>query len=118
MPPRRNRPCREPGCAALTDDRSGYCEQHRRSGWSRYQAGLTRHQRGYGAEWDKVRAVILKRDSYLCQPCIRAGIYTPATMVDHIVAKAHGGTDKPSNLESICTACHTAKTSRERLKGR
>ncbi|RWT91976.1 HNH endonuclease, partial [Raoultella ornithinolytica] len=36
--------------------------------------------------------------------------------VDHIKAKAHGGTDDDSNLESLCWPCHRTKTGRERLK--
>ncbi|HCL5939948.1 TPA: HNH endonuclease [Citrobacter freundii] len=42
-------------------------------------------------------------------------IPAPAETVDHIKPKAHGGTDDLSNLESICSGCHKAKTARERL---
>ncbi len=48
------------------------------------------------------RARILQRDKYLCQNCRRHGIATKATSVDHIIPKAHGGTDDDSNLESLC----------------
>lgn len=33
--------------------------------------------------------------------------------VDHIMPKAHGGTDDPNNLETLCNTCHKAKTARE-----
>lgn len=72
--------------------------------WSRE----SRHKRGYGYRWVKLRETILKRDLYLCQPCKEAGRVTPATEVHHITAKAHGGTDEPSNLVSICEPCHLA----------
>ncbi|MGK3435535.1 HNH endonuclease [Klebsiella pneumoniae] len=39
-----------------------------------------------------------------------------AKTVDHIKAKAHGGTDDDSNLESLCWPCHRTKTGRERIK--
>ncbi|HCA0564842.1 TPA: HNH endonuclease, partial [Citrobacter freundii] len=43
MPPRAKRPCRHKGCAAITNDASGYCEQHMQQhagdGWRNYQAG-------------------------------------------------------------------------------
>jgi 5-methylcytosine-specific restriction protein A len=39
-----------------------------------------------------------------------------ATHVDHIKPKAHGGTDDDDNLESLCAACHRAKTATERLR--
>ncbi|MFW4112699.1 HNH endonuclease, partial [Klebsiella pneumoniae] len=46
----------------------------------------------------------------------RNGRAVAAKTVDHIKAKAHGGTDDDSNLESICYACHKSKTAVERLK--
>ena len=73
----------------------------------------SRHERGYGSAWVKLRAWILQHDGYLCQPCKRAGRVTPATEVDHIVGKAVGGDDSADNLEAICTDCHKAKTQRE-----
>jgi len=119
MPPRRMKPCRHPGgCGALTNDKSGLCEAHRVSGWERYQAGLSRHQRGYGSAWEKLRERILQRDGYLCLTCLGEGTYTPANIVDHVVPKAHGGTDDPSNLASICSAHHKVKTANERLNRR
>lgn len=73
--------------------------------WSRQ----SRHERGYGHSWVKLRDAILKRD-VLCQPCIKAGRTTAATQVDHIKPKARGGTDDPANLQAICSDCHRAKT--------
>jgi 5-methylcytosine-specific restriction protein A len=66
----------------------------------------SRHERGYGAAWTKLRPRILERDRHLCQPCRAKGHVTPATEVHHIKAKAQGGTDDPGNLVSTCHACH------------
>lgn len=74
---------------------------------------LSRHARGYGYEWTKLRLHILRRDRYLCQICERQGRVTPATEVDHIVPKAQDGTDDWENLQSACTPCHKAKTKAE-----
>lgn len=76
------------------------------SGWHK----SSRHDRGYGAEWDKARVRILARDLHLCQPCLKTGRPTPATEVDHITPKAKGGTDDDNNLQAICHPCHAAKT--------
>lgn len=76
----------------------------------------SRHQRGYGSKWDVIRERVLKRDKGLCQLCLRAGVVREAKTVDHIIPKAHGGTDADSNLQSLCWPCHKAKTARERLK--
>jgi 5-methylcytosine-specific restriction enzyme A len=70
----------------------------------------SRHERGYGASWVKIRARILTRDHYLCQPCLAKNRPTPATEVDHVTPKAKGGTDDDDNLQAICHDCHKAKT--------
>lgn len=119
MPARAKRPCRHKGCAAITNDASGYCDQHRQQhagdGWRNYQAGKSRQERGYGRPWEIIRKRVLQRDKYLCQNHRRQNIAKKATSVDHIIPKAHGGTDDDSNLESLCWECHRAKTARERL---
>ncbi|MFV8907065.1 HNH endonuclease signature motif containing protein [Serratia fonticola] len=116
MPPRIPRACRKHGCRHTTTDRSGYCTEHQNTGWELHQQGKSRHQRGYGNDWTIRRARILKRDNHICQECLRSGRAVPATTVDHIVPKAHGGTDDDLNLESLCWPCHRSKTATERLR--
>lgn len=70
----------------------------------------SRHARGYGSAWDKIRKTVLHRDCGLCQPCSKQGKLTKATEVDHIIDKAQNGTDEDSNLQSICKQCHIEKT--------
>lgn len=82
-------------------------------GWKPDTMRGNRHQRGYGAAWERLRLRILDRDNGLCQPCLANGRVHIAQQVDHRTPKAAGGTDDPSNLQSICDACHRAKTSRE-----
>lgn len=52
----------------------------------------------------------MKRDQRLCQPCLKENRVSPANAVDHIVAKARGGSDDLANLQAICRACHLDKT--------
>lgn len=52
----------------------------------------------------------MARDCGLCQVCMRKGLVTLATQVDHIKPKAKGGTDDEANCQAICTPCHAAKT--------
>jgi 5-methylcytosine-specific restriction protein A len=80
--------------------------------------GKSRHKRGYGSSWNKIRKRILSRDGYLCQTCKRQGIVTYAKIVDHIINKASGGTNADDNLEVICDNCHKEKTQREAQKGK
>ncbi|PMC12223.1 hypothetical protein CJ207_23680, partial [Klebsiella aerogenes] len=50
---------------AITNDASGYCDAHRQQhagdGWRNYQAGKSRHERGYGRPWEIRRARVLQR---------------------------------------------------------
>ncbi len=116
MPARIPRACRKRGCARTTTDRSGYCQQHINTGWENHQRGKNRHERGYGSQWDTIRPRILKRDKHLCQDCLHHGRAVTATTVDHIIPKAHGGTDRDSNLQSLCWSCHRRKTATERMR--
>ncbi|MFI3308924.1 HNH endonuclease [Ewingella allii] len=116
MPARIPRSCRKHGCPKTTIERSGYCPDHINAGWEAHQQGKSRHERGYGVQWDKLRPLILSRDKHLCQQCKREGRVTAAQTVDHIIAKANGGTDDHGNLESLCWPHHRTKTATERLK--
>ena len=71
--------------------------------------------RGYGRAWQRLRLAVLKRDRFVCQcmRCKAANRVRLATEVDHIVSKAQGGTDDPSNLQAIASECHKVKTQEE-----
>ena len=99
MPPRPLKVCRHAGCHELTRDPSGYCPKHKDAAeararkWKAEQDSQreSAYRRGYGARWRKLRAQILM-DEPLCRECRKAGRIVPATDVDHIVARADGGT--------------------------
>lgn len=82
-------------------------------GWQPDSRRGNRHQRGYGWEWEKLRARILERDSWLCQACLETDRVTVATQVDHIIPKSQGGSDNEDNLQAICAPCHAEKTLKE-----
>lgn len=91
----------------------------KQSNWPR----TSRHSRGYGVEWDKLRATILDRDRHLCQchQCKKLKRNFEATEVHHIISKAEGKKrgwtiaqiDHPSNLQSINKNCHKRETAAE-----
>lgn len=84
----------------------------------------SRHERGYGKEWTKLRKLVMERDKGLCQPSLKKGLVVRATEVDHIVSKAEakrrGWTnaqiDDLSNLQAISKQEHLIKTEREQGK--
>lgn len=64
MPLRIPRACRKRGCAKTTTDRSGYCEEHRNTGWENHQQGKSRHEREYFNHHLRVAAGILNERVY------------------------------------------------------
>ncbi|MCP8970559.1 HNH endonuclease [Ectobacillus ponti] len=109
MPRRPLKVCSHPGCAVLSPN--AYCEQHSRDRRPAEQNRQTAHQRGYNSRWRKARATYLSRQP-LCVHCLQAGMYTSATVVDHIVP--HKGDsalfwDK-TNWQPLCKRCHDIKT--------
>ncbi|MCP3681834.1 MAG: HNH endonuclease [bacterium] len=116
MPFSAPKPCAKPGCRKYAEKR-GRCGDHQPEAWASNK-GKSRHERGYGSRWDKLRLKVLKRDRYLCMVCRHDGILTKANQVDHIINKAQGGTDNSDNLQAICDNCHTKKTNVEKRHGR
>ncbi|MDC9594996.1 HNH endonuclease signature motif containing protein [Xenorhabdus sp. IM139775] len=103
--------CSYPHCRERV--KSGRCEQHQRE--TRRQQDKqrgTRTQRGYSNQWGRYRLHYLKA-SPLCVICLKTNIYTPATIVDHIVPIL-GDTDvlfwPASNHQALCQTCHNRKT--------
>ena len=124
MPQAAPKPCSH--CGVLVRDGSSRCDQHKvRLGSYADDRRGSRHARGYGAAWDKLRELVLRRDCGICQPCASEGVIHQGTHVDHIVSKAewlraHGslaGVDDLANLRTICAARHKAKSAREGARG-
>lgn len=103
----------------LVKDGGARCPKHPGGMVARFGATgrASRHERGYGADWDKARKRILERDCGLCQACAKQGVARLARDVDHIVSKAEGGTDLDSNLQCLCAECHAAKSKLEAQRG-
>lgn len=79
-----------------------------------HHGGKSRHERGYGSSWDKLRKQVLTEEP-MCRSCFEEhGVVTAATQVDHITPKAKGGTDARSNLRPICADCHAKKSAEDR----
>ena len=111
------RPCRHPGCPALT--RTGYCPQH----------NPVKADRRVSAQWhawyslpiwkDNLRPAQLLREPF-CRECAKRGIRTRAMVVDHI--KPHRGDWQlfvdPDNPQSLCKHHHDQKTASEQAEER
>ncbi|ERT11881.1 HNH endonuclease [Photorhabdus temperata] len=103
--------CAYPGCKQRV--KSGRCDEHKREA-RRVQDSKrgTRTARGYSNQWGQYRLMYLKANP-LCVICLKANIYTPATIVDHIIP-IDGDSDvlfwPDFNHQSICHSCHNTKT--------
>ena len=106
------RPCRHPGCPALT--REGYCDRHKPRPAAR-KASAEWHSWYSLSVWtDDLRPGQLLREPW-CRECAKRGIRTRATVVDHV--EPHQGdwirfTDR-GNLQSLCKHHHDQKTALE-----
>lgn len=113
--PTTKKPCRWQGCAAIVEGRSGggYCAEHRGMVQRQRDSKRTGEQRHYNSvRWRKLRMIVLGGEP-LCRICAAGGRVVEATVVDHILPLAQGGTDAMSNLQPLCTTCHNRKTMRE-----
>ena len=68
------------------------------------------------SRWQRARLAQLQRCP-CCVECTKAGRTTPATVCDHITPVRLGGAFyDTNNHQSLCRACHQAKSASERLK--
>jgi 5-methylcytosine-specific restriction endonuclease McrA len=78
----------------------------------------------------RLRAFVYQRDSFTCQWCGVAGISIPSysgmenvktvlkskqgwdiwLVIDHIVSRRNGGSNHPTNLQTLCDPCNSAKS--------
>jgi hypothetical protein len=90
--------CPVAGCGKPIEVTQPRCEAHMRSNSALSREGST-------WRWRRLRRLQLAR-SPICEmeDCLR-----PATIVDHHLARALGGTDDPDNLVSYCRPHHYTK---------
>ncbi len=55
--------------------------------------------------WESTKAYVLDRDNYKCQAC-KGKSKDKRLQVHHVKYKRNGGTNKPSNLLTLCSTCH------------
>ena len=84
IPPRVLGPCTHSGPDGLCPNRAtaghGRCERHARQERQRFDRERgTATQRGYGAEWRRIRAAVLAQQPYCAEP----GCAQLSTDVDH-----------------------------------
>jgi 5-methylcytosine-specific restriction protein A len=55
----------------------------------------------------------MSRTKGLCEDCEAEGRYIPATIVDHIIPLAHGGSDEDDNTRNLCKRHNEKRTAEQ-----
>lgn len=84
------------------------CPKHPRA-----QQGGSHALRDRSRAYRRLRERLLSEHP-LCVYCRSTGLIRGATVLDHVVALALGGTDDPANLAPACTDCNDAKSTAEK----
>jgi 5-methylcytosine-specific restriction protein A len=106
---RANKICSTSGCRGIVPPGSGgKCPAHKAKPW----AVTSKRNLSRPKDWNRRRRAILKRDAGVCYLCGRTG----AAEVDHVVPVARGGGWDLGNLRSAHSACHKAKSLKDRAQ--
>ena len=112
MPYKAKKPCSQPGCPNITDGQ--FCKEHKAAHDKEYdQQRGTSAERGYGANWQRLRKMVLARQPICEDPFGFHKEYNEtvaANEVDHITPLADGGSNEMINLQALCKPCHSTKT--------
>jgi 5-methylcytosine-specific restriction enzyme A len=112
-------PCRKPGCPAKLERGNGsLCPEHRKAEYRKQdQRRSSSTQRGYDADWRRVRDWKRATDP-LCEQCWKDGTITPMAEVHHIIPIAVDRSRRldVTNLVSLCKACHSRITMQESVR--
>jgi 5-methylcytosine-specific restriction endonuclease McrA len=94
--------------AELHDLRKIYCDRKCRRRFRTKYRYLTN-------SWASTRWRALRRDHFLCVPCLKEGKRTWSREVDHIMEIADGGAEfDVANTQTICREHHKLKTAENR----
>jgi 5-methylcytosine-specific restriction enzyme A len=109
MPTAPPRPCPHPGCGRL------HCPAHPQelAAWRTHRAPVPRVR---GRRLQQLRAQLFAAEPW-CVACLRLGRRTRATIRDHVIPLAEGGSDDEANVQALCQACSDAKTQAEAQRG-
>lgn len=110
MPKALAKSCRVMGCGHTVP-----CPTHPpRQPWT--SSGAPTPERIRGRRLQRLRQQLFDRQP-LCVPCEAKGYVTAATIRDHIIPLAEGGTDTEDNVQALCQDCSDAKTADESQRG-
>jgi 5-methylcytosine-specific restriction protein A len=112
MPSVPKKQCNHSGCKHLQP-----CPIHPKKAWTRDKEP----DRMRGRQLQRERELLFAEQP-LCVLCLKRGITRAATIRDHIVPLAEwqgpGSPEDASNIQAVCSSCHTEKTAKESRRGK
>lgn len=112
MPTSAPKPCTT--CATLVTDGTSRCQAHKPLPWLIRRPEV---KRTTGRKLQAQRAALFARSPW-CVQCQEEGRRVLATIRDHRMPLAEGGTDEDNNIQALCRDCHDIKTASESARGR
>ena len=103
------RPCLDCGAPTTNGTRCPPCASARNRQRDKHRGN--RHKRGYTSAWARIATQVTTTIGQ-CIDCGHQGSKDNPLTADHIIPKAAGGTDHPSNLTARCRRCNSAKGGR------
>ncbi|WP_242316651.1 HNH endonuclease [Bacillus cereus group sp. BfR-BA-01489] len=124
MPSKPMKPCASPMCTALTKDK--YCSKHQDKvqdsarHYDKYIRNKSSRSFYNSRLWKDMRELMYRRDHGLCVQCRSKDIIKIGDVVDHIIPIRVDWSKRlePTNLQTLCHACHNKKTKEDEKKYR
>lgn len=107
--------CVVPRCGALVSrGAGGRCPAHARQPWRPVDRPIPVRIRG--THLQRLRRQLFERQP-LCVECDKVGRVSIATIRDHIIPIAEGGTEAEANTQALCQSCNETKRKQEAIRG-
>lgn len=106
--------CKHPGCNTITTAKDRRCVKHPAPAGA-WGASATKRT-VVGRHLTNARRALFKEQP-ICVECERKGFVRLATIRDHIIPVAEGGSDTPDNTQALCKVCHDSKSKAEAARG-
>ena len=117
--------CNKIGCKEFISISETYCSKHTNHNYKQYEQIRTSTEEGKeykrfydSKEWKSLRYQVLLEAGFLCVICLEDGMYSEATIGDHIIPTRVRWDLRleKENVQAVCFECHNQKTFQDKIK--